>query len=213
MAIEDPKDLKRADQEIHINELREQVNELAGAGGHGFTSENCPPEIEEKFLENVLDYERRPLTCDFERLRLAGIELPEPASMTDEQLSAKLSQIFETLGRMDTFFYHTDHLSDRALYELLWSNTLHEEGPDFPPGSGWRNHVDILGGGSEEDIRQHLKYYADEEDRAFWAKEWPDMVIPPHEDPPYDRDRLLPKPPEERPPEADDLEPGEAEPI
>ena len=212
MAIEDPKDLKRADQEIRINELREQVNELPGGEGASFTSKDCPPEIEEKFLQNVLDFERMPVTSNFERLRREGIELPEPASLTDEQVTSKLWEVIEALGRMNTFLSSTNHLSDRRLYEHLWSETLHEAGPDFPPDSGWRNHIDILGSGSEEDIRLHLKYYADDEDRAFWAKEWPDMDIPPHEDPPYDRDRRLPKPPpEEYPPQPDDLEPGEAD--
>ena len=56
-------------------------------------------------------------------------------------------------------------------------------------------HLDLVGSGSEEDIALWLKYYADEETRVQWARDFPDMVVPPHENPPYDRDRQLPKPP------------------
>jgi hypothetical protein len=54
-------------------------------------------------------------------------------------------------------------------------------------------HLDILGGCSDEDLRLHLKYYADEEQRRSWLKDCPDYDMPAHEDPPYDRDRLLPE--------------------
>jgi hypothetical protein len=47
-----------------------------------------------------------------------------------------------------------------------------------------------------------LRYYADDEVRKDWAKDFPDSELPPHETPPYDRDRLLPRPPDEQGPEA-----------
>jgi len=39
-----------------------------------------------------------------------------------------------------------------------------------------------------------MRYYADEEWRRRFQEEFPDFVMPEHEDPPYDRDRLLPHP-------------------
>ena len=44
-----------------------------------------------------------------------------------------------------------------------------------------------------------LKYYADDDFRRQWHKDCPKDPIPAHEDPPYDRDRLLPKPDYGRP--------------
>jgi hypothetical protein len=208
MALEDPKDLNRIDQEIHINELRDQVDKLSG-GSDTFIAKDCPPELQETFLEGILDFERLPLTTPFERLGRVGVELPDPSSLADERLAAKLWDVIRALRCMNVFLYHTNHLSDRQLYELLWTELLREPGPDLPPDSGWRNHIDILGGCSEEDMQLDLKYYADEEERARWAKDWPGDVIPAHQDPPYDRDRLLPQPPEECPPDPDDLEAGE----
>jgi hypothetical protein len=39
-----------------------------------------------------------------------------------------------------------------------------------------------------------MKYYADEQWRRRWQEDFPDFTMPDHEDPPYDRDRLLPQP-------------------
>ena len=36
------------------------------------------------------------------------------------------------------------------------------------------------GSGSDEDNQLYLKYYADEEWRERWHKDWPNDVIPPH---------------------------------
>ena len=49
------------------------------------------------------------------------------------------------------------------------------------------------GSGSDEDNELYLKYYADEDYRQRWHKDWPNDVIPPHVDPPYNRDSKLPK--------------------
>jgi hypothetical protein len=55
-------------------------------------------------------------------------------------------------------------------------------------------HVQPLGACGEEDNQLYLKYYADEDWRRDWHKNFPEDPIPTHEDLPYDRDRLLPKP-------------------
>jgi hypothetical protein len=41
----------------------------------------------------------------------------------------------------------------------------------------------------------YLRYYADEADQALWYSTDREFVFPPHQDPPYDRDRFLPGPP------------------
>ena len=53
--------------------------------------------------------------------------------------------------------------------------------------------IDIAGSGSEEDNQIYFKYYADEDYRNQWKQDWPDDVIPDHEDPPFDRDAKLPQ--------------------
>jgi len=65
---------------------------------------------------------------------------------------------------------------------------------DFPPGSGWNCHIDFLSSGSDEDNFLYLKYYADEDYRQRWQNDWPNDIVPAHEDPAYDRGAKLPKP-------------------
>lgn len=208
MAIDDPDDLERVDREIRINERREEIRELAGGESVDWTSEECPPEVEEQFLDNVLAWEKAPDTSNFQQLTEAGVSLPSPDELDDQQLTVKLWEVIEQLAKRDCFLSNTDHLSDRQLYEHLWSETLHEVTKDLPPDSGWIQHLDILGGCSEEDIYLHFKYYADDESRQSWMEDWPDYEMPDHQDPPYHRDRSLPKTPQPKPP---DWEPPDPE--
>lgn len=97
--------------------------------------------------------------------------------------------------------------SDRELYTVLWRNTLREENPLLPdaPGSAW--HVDLLGSGTETDTYLYLKYYADEHYRQQWLADFPEYIVPPHEDAPFHRDYLLPQADDER------SSPGEERPM
>lgn len=65
----------------------------------------------------------------------------------------------------------------------------------MPPEAGYNCTYDLVSSGSDEDTQAWLKYYADEDTRRQWAKDFPDDILPPHEDPPYDRDRHLPQHP------------------
>jgi hypothetical protein len=186
----DPLNLGAIDRDIRINELTEQSRELGLGSSH--VDENCPPEAHEEFLRSVISYESAPIGSQFARLVKAGVELPVPDSLDEAALHAKLWEVINTLAKFETYVSHTDHLSDRQLYEHLWKDMLREETAMFPPGSGWRCYLDLIGGGSDEDIEIGLRYYDSEESRAHWASDFPGMVIPPHEDPPYDRDRHLP---------------------
>jgi hypothetical protein len=143
----------------------------------------------------VVDYENAPRSCDFWRLEEMGVELPAPDVIADGELPGKLREIFEALATVNTFFINTDHYSDRELYTHLWEDTLREVTVIMPAEADYNCTYDLVSSGSEEDIHAWLKYYADEETRQQWAKDFPDDVVPAHEDPPYDRDRHLPQHP------------------
>lgn len=53
----------------------------------------------------------------------------------------------------------------------------------------------MIGGGSEEDNQIYLRYYATEDERADWKRQFPEDELPSRAKPPYDRDRLLPQEP------------------
>lgn len=192
----DPHQLDKIDQAIRINELKDRVEELVGEGPAAGGAGSVPADVVEGFWKNVADFESAPETSPSEQLARAGVELPPPESLDDATLPAKLWELIHALAARNIFLENTNHLSDRELYTALVQKHLREATKDFS-APGWNQHVDVIGGGSPEDIATHLRYYADDEYRDYWARSWPNDVIPPKEKPPYDRDRHLPRPPQE----------------
>ncbi len=187
-------DKEEAEREKRIAELKRQAEELTGGEMVESNMGDAPLEVEEGFLKHVVDYEKAPWTTNFKQLEEAGIELPAPDTLSDEQLTKKLWEVINGLALLRVFLDETDHLSDRELYTDLWSDMLREEVKDLPPDPDGAWHLSPLGGCSEEDIQLQMKYFADEEWRRKWQEDYPDFVMPEHVDPPYDRDRLLPQP-------------------
>lgn len=181
------------EQELRIAELKRQVAQTAAGKMMSWESTALPADQREAFWRHVLECETGRSTTDFERLAEAGIEMPEPETMEDEQLTAKLWEVIRALARTRVFLSETDHLSDRELYSLLWHRVLREEVP--MDDCGWIAHVGLVSTGGEDDSYLYLKYYADDEWRRNWLAEFPDYELPAHEEPPYCRDRDLPKPP------------------
>ena len=191
-------------QENRIEALKEGARRSAGGPMRSWESDELSADQREDFWRRVVDYENAPLVTDAQRLHDAGIDLPDPDAMDDSQLTAKLWQVIDALASMRVFITSTDHLSDRALYDRLWRHSLREEEP-FVPGS--TDHVDLVSTGSEDDIHAWLKYYADERDRQDWLADFPDYVMPAHEDPPFDRDSRLPQAYDEATPDDEDERP------
>jgi hypothetical protein len=177
-----------------IAELKRQAQELAGGKMVEGEMEETPPEVAEQFWEHVVAYEKAPWTTHFKQLEESGMQLPAPETLDDEQLTRKLWELIQRLALLRVFLDETDHLSDRELYTLLWSDMLREETKAVTLDEDSACHMSPLGGCSEEDMQLYLKYYADEQWRDDWQKQYPGEALPDHEDPPYDRDRLLPQP-------------------
>jgi hypothetical protein len=191
-ADDDPLDLEPVDREIRIEKLHREIDEVTGGKMMGGKVADFDSKVEEAFLENVLALEAHGFVCPFDALTRDGFELPSPEQLDDAALAAKLQQLIHALAACRLFLHNTDHLSDRALYTWLWSDGLRGElmGFGLPMGNC---HLDVLGACREEDIILQMHYYADEEERARWAADFPDFPMPPREKPPFDRDRHLPQ--------------------
>jgi len=179
-------------QEQRIAKLREEIRKL---GGSAMSLEDLPADMEEEFLRHVLEYETAEPISLFRMLENAGLELPSPESLTEVDVTTKLTETIERMASLGAYLLHTNHLSDLALYEYLYNDGLREEAVLFPENPGYAYMIDLTGSGSEEDNHVYLQYYADEQQRQQWALDWPDDTMPEHEDPPFDRDRHLPQSP------------------
>jgi hypothetical protein len=180
------------DQEERIAKLRQELEKL---GGSTMALEPMPADMEEEFLRQVLEYETAEPISLLRLLQNAGLEIPPPDQLDDANLTIKLKEIVERMASLGAYLLHTDHLTDRELYDYLYYDGLREEAVLFPENPSYAYMIDITGSGSEEDNQIYLKYYAGEEHRKQWAHDWPDDPMPEHEDPPFDRDRFLPKSP------------------
>ena len=180
------------DQETRIAKLRQELERL---GGSTQTLESMPADMEEEFLRHVLEYETAEPISLFRLIENAGLEIPAPDQLDDTALTAKLQAIIQRMATLGAYLLNTNHLSDRELYEYLYHEGLREEAVLFPENPSYAYIIDLTGSGSDEDNQTYLKYYADDEHRRQWAHDWPTDPMPPHEDPPFDRDSSLPRSP------------------
>lgn len=122
-----------------------------------------------------------------------------PSDLDDRQLPGRMWELLYAAAARRFFFHSTDHLSDREFYTLLWDEWLEEPTADIPLEAETNTRLIVselnARGMSHEEI--YLRYYARDDDRELLRSTEPDFPFPPHEEPPFDRDRFLPVPPEE----------------
>jgi hypothetical protein len=182
------------EREKRIEELKRRAQELSGGMMVSGENDPSPSEVKEGFWKYVVDYEEAPWTTHLQQLERAGVSMPAPETLNDQEVTAKLWEVINKLAQLRIFLEDTDHLSDRELYTTLWSDELRQETKDILLDQDSACHYQLLSSGSDEDTYLYLKYFADEKWRQDWLKQFPDYEMPDPEDPPYDRDRLLPQP-------------------
>ena len=160
-----------------------------------------PWEDYEDYARKMDQFVHGPTTTYFEQLVRAGITLPDPNTITDDQIQTTLWEMIAGLARLRVFVQYTNHLNDRDLYSELWHTHLRSETPANDE-IGFTSHIDVVTAVDEDGGLLFFKYYADEPFRDLWRKDWPDDPMPPHEEPPYHRDSILPRPAYDRGPEA-----------
>jgi len=153
-------------------------------------SDDHDPIAELERLDRFFDGEEegeRPI----EVLRINGIDIPDDRDLDDDALHAKLWEIINAMAAAALYLESTDHLSDRELYRYLVTDALREVTilPTAGSGGGW--HISPIGGGSDEDNEIYLRYFADDETRERWHRDFGE-ILPTKEKRPFDRDRLLP---------------------
>ena len=180
------------DQEKRIEKLRGKLQELGDEISH---ESDLPADMEEEFLKHVLAFETAEQQSLMQWLENAGLEILPPEQLTDNLLPPKLWEVINRMASLGAYLHNTNHLSDRELYSYLYHDALREPTVLFPENPGYVYGIDIVGSGSDEDTELYMRYFADEEYRQSWAKDFPDFEMPPREVPRFDRDKDLPKSP------------------
>ena len=142
----------------------------------------CDEQLTESFLEHVLNFER----AEYKTLRewLAESGYVPPADVPDDRIASELNTLLDRLSFLGIVVESADHLSDRELYDWI---TREQFEAHLPLLDETIIHLDVIGGGSDEDNRIYLMYYASEEDRAHWKAQFPNDELPPRKTPPYTR--------------------------
>jgi hypothetical protein len=145
-----------------------------------------------------------------ELFRRLGYEPAPPDQLDDFQLPGRLWEFIYALAGRRFYLDHTDLLSDRELYTWLHDQWFEEKVADIPYEAEWNCPIDVIEFGPGNDPVIWLRHFASEKERANFVAEHNPETLPPHKDPPYDRDRWLPVQP--GPPSGDaDEEPLPAE--
>ena len=83
------------------------------------------------------------MTTNLQQLREVGLDMPPADDLGDRALQERLWEVIETLADLGVFLLHTDHLDDRALYDLLERAVLRDPVRDLPPCAGVAEFIDL----------------------------------------------------------------------
>jgi len=143
--------------------------------------------FDEQMTESFLDHALRVEKADYKTVRewLAESGYVPPPDVPDDRISSELCTLLDRLAFLGIVVEFTDHLDDRELYDWI----TEQLGAHLALLDETIIHFDVIGG-SDEDNRIYLTYYASEEDRAHWKARFPDDELPPRKTPLYRRDDL-----------------------
>jgi len=91
----------------------------------------------------VHDFERAEWTTNLQQLEEIGIHPPAPGEVGDTELSLVLWELIDALADLGISLLHTDHLTDRELYERLMLHVLREPVRDLPPDASVHEYIDL----------------------------------------------------------------------
>lgn len=177
-------------QEARLRTLHAELGKL---GGSVTVIGSTTSDVEEEFLRHILEYETAQQVSLLQLIQGSGLEIPLPETLDQETLSQTLYSLIERMAASGFYLLHTNHLSDRELYDFLCHNVLREVMVPNSQVAGSACLIDLTGNGTDEENQIFLKYYADEGYRQKWSNDWPDDHMPEHEAPAYDRDGFLPQ--------------------
>lgn len=178
----DSRPSNEVDQLLLNARLRDEIEPFRDDSLNLLDSTRLPTTVENRFLEEMLAWERAPALPISQwfspELILPPPELLEPAALS-RLLHETIDRLFEARVALD----FTDHLSDLELYRLIRGAILPscEKKVDLDTAYLRWHCLD-----DEADEEVWLQYYASEEERDAWA-EGSERPLPPQLPLPYQR--------------------------
>jgi len=150
--------------------------------------------VKPEFTDPVETYPRRTRREIFARY---GYTPPPPSALNDRQVPGRLWELLYAAATRRFFICRTNHLSDRELYVVLCEQWFDKETADIPPEAETNTTTIVAQIGATAPPPEDMiwRYYIDEANGKLCRSADPELVLPPLENPPYDRDRFLPVPP------------------
>lgn len=159
-AIKDPVSgtISGRNRTARAGELEETLQRLADGDAVFWTSENCPPDIWESNLEDILVFESvGEGTSLFQGLQEHGMDLPPPEKLDDQQSAEKAMEVLHALARLRVFLIGFEHMTAREFYATLWSQILWEGCYVEKRHPGALTIIDVSHGTSRPDILRFLE--------------------------------------------------------
>ncbi len=108
-------------------EIEEELKRIADGDAEFWNSPNCPPEMRQTNLEDILAFESVGSgTSMFEGLEEHGIKLPRPEELNEHQSVKKVMEVLKALAKLRIFLIGFEHMGPREFYSRLWHETLWE---------------------------------------------------------------------------------------
>jgi hypothetical protein len=143
---------------------------------------HLPTPVENEYLESMLEWEKAPVLPIRDWFEPPLI-IPHPDAVSGRELSDILWETIQKLYEKRIVLDFTDHLSDRELYCLVFSDILPSSEKRVRASNNYL-HWDCAN--TTGDPETWLRYYASPEEREAWEQEF-NFPLPPSEPPPYPR--------------------------
>jgi hypothetical protein len=145
---------------------------------------HVPTPVENEYLASMLAWERAPV-LPIARWFEPEMKLAPPDTLDEMELHLALWDAIERLYSQRIVLEFTDHLSDRALYRLIFRDILPSPEKKIDSPHNYL-HWDCCDASNDPEL--WLRYYASEEERCEWLSADLSQVLPPREAAPFPRE-------------------------
>ncbi len=174
--------MDQVDQLLRNARLRDEIEPFVDESIAMLDSRRLPIDVENEFLESMLDWERSPV-LPISQWFDPELQLPAPDTLDDGRLHGELVVAVKRLHDRQIVLEFTDHLSDRELYCLILRDILPAQEKRLRAGRQWLRWQCL---DAETDAAIWLAFYADDDQRDDWLAEHGGR-LPPRRIPPFPR--------------------------